>query len=63
MRRREVATQPNSLRLKILPLVQLDLLDRVDVWQERFQRFRMSLEEVEEGDGAHGFRREPDFAP
>ncbi len=47
-----------ATRLKGLnaPLVQLDLADRVDVRQEGFQRFRMSLEEVEEGDGANGFR-------
>ena len=37
-----------------LPFVELLLLDGVDVGQERLHRFRMSLEEVEEGDDPHG---------
>ena len=36
-----------------LPLIQLLLLDGVDVGQERLHRFRVGLEEVEEGDDAH----------
>ena len=37
-----------------LPLIQLLLLDGVDVGQERLHRFRVGLEEVEEGDDADG---------
>jgi len=38
----------------ILPFIQFFFFDRVDVRQKGFHRFRMSLEEVEEGDHAHG---------
>ena len=36
------------------PLVQLELLDRVDVGDEGFEGLGVRLEELEEGDHAHG---------